>query len=188
MISLRGYTLVELLVGLTVILAVGSIVFAIFVAGLRGANKSTSIEAIRQNGSSALNQITRAVRNAKTFNGVSLGGVSSFTASCVMPNGPTPPFTQYSAVSVTSFEDATDVYRCPSENETAVFKNNSPLTDESVSVVPGSCYFTCVQTGVASAPSVGINFTLQNQVQTGSADIDSEATFTTTVSPRNFTR
>lgn len=185
----RGYTLIELLVGLTVILAIGSIVFSIFVATLRGTNKSTSLEAIRQNGSSAINQIARAVRNAKSFDGVSLDGVSDFVASCVMPDGPTPPFTQYKGVRVTTFEDSVETYRCPSETETALFKNDEPITDSSVVTADyGSCYFTCVQTSATSIPTIGINFSLYNRNQTGSPDFDSEDTFSTAVAPRNFVR
>lgn len=185
----RGYTLIELLIGLTVILVVGSIVFAIFVSTLRGTNKSVSLEAIRQNGSSAINQITKAVRNSKSFDGVSLDGLSDFTVRCVMPNGPTPPFTQYKGVQVTTFEDTAETYRCPLETENAIFKNNEPITDSGVVIAPfESCYFTCVQVSATSVPSIGIHFLLINKNQTGSADFDSSEIFSTTVSPRNFIR
>lgn len=188
-VKINGYTLVELLVGLTVIFAIGSIVFAIFISTLRGTNKSASLEAIRQNGSAATNQITRAVRNAKVFDGVSLDGTGNFSVSCVMSNGPTPPFTRYKGLSVTTFEDTVEVYRCPVDAETAIFKNNQPITDSAVVTVDAeSCYFTCIQTTSTSVPVVGINFLLRTKNQTGSPDFDSQETFSTTVSPRNFVR
>lgn len=184
-----GFSLIELLVGLAIILAIGTMVFAIFVATLRSTNKSATTSAIEQNGSSAISQISRAIRNAKEFNGVSLTGDGIFTTSCVMEEGPTPPYTQYKAVKLTTFEDQEEIYRCPIDDETALYFNDEALTNaDLVSTTAQSCSITCVQTTSSSVPVIGIDFTLTNVVQTGSSDTDTTKRFQTTVSPRNYSR
>lgn len=184
-----GFTLIELLVGLTIILAIGTMVFSIFVATLRSTNKSVSTNAIQQNGSYALSQMTRSIRNAKDFNGVSLSGGEPFTTSCVMAEGPTPPYTQYKAVKITNFDNQTEIYRCPIDDETEIFYNDQPLTNSDlVSTTPSSCFLTCIQATASSVPVIGIDFTMRNANQTGATDIDSSKHFQTTVSPRNFGR
>lgn len=185
----KGFTLIELLVGLTIILAIGTMVFSVFVATLRSTNKSVSTTAVSQNGSHALNQIARSVRNSKQFGGVSLTGEVPFTSSCVMENGPTPPYIQYKAVRITNFDDAEEIYRCPVDDETGIYFNEESLINtDLVSASQATCSITCVQNTVSSVPVIGITFTLSTKNQTGSPDTDSSEKFQTTVSPRNYSR
>jgi len=186
----KGFSLIELLVGLLLMITVGSIVLTIFFATLRGANKTASLEAIRQNGSHAINQISRAIRSAKSFDGVSLNGVDTFSTYCVVPDGPTPPFIQYKAVQVTTFDDVTEVYRCPLDDEEGLYVNDQSLIDQGKVIVSpqNACYFICIQTASSGVPTIGINFTLSTNVQSSSPDIRSTLPFQTTVSPRNFAR
>lgn len=187
--SLPGFTLVELLVGLLLILTIGTIVFSIFTATLRGTNKSLSLNALRQSGSTAMDQISRGIRNAREFNGVSLNGVDTFSEYCLVPDGQTEP-TQYKAVMVTTFDDEEVVYRCPINQEQGMYENFTPLMDtETVVVNPQSaCFFTCIQSTTAGVPTIGIHFVLTPKIQTGSADTESRLEFDTRVSPRNFVR
>lgn len=187
--SSKGFTLVELLVGLLLILTIGTIVFSIFTATLRGTNKSSSLNALRHSGSTAMDQITRAIRNAKEFNGVSLNGVDTFSEYCLVPDGQTEP-TQYKALMVTTFDDNTFVYRCPLNQEQGIYENFTPLIDTAEVVVnpQNSCYFTCLQSTTAGVPTIGIHFTLTPTGQTGTTDGDSRLEFETRVSPRNFAR
>ncbi len=60
----KGFTLIEMLVVISVLSVVGVMILTIFTRTLRGGNKSQIIETIKQNGQSVLENMDKTVRNA----------------------------------------------------------------------------------------------------------------------------
>ncbi|MEN9407160.1 MAG: hypothetical protein RLZZ455_376 [Candidatus Parcubacteria bacterium] len=168
----------------------------IFVAGLRGTNRSSAEADVRQNGNLALTQMSRMIRNAKIFNGVSVDGASNYTTTCYVPSSdPTPTPQVYKSVKVTSFDGGVSTLSCPAVGETvltstsATFATPFPLTDANrVIVAPSSCYFTCTQESVTDAPAIGISFTVESLRGSGAIGQSVEQLFQTVVLPRNYLR
>lgn len=66
MINKRGFTLVEMLVVISLLSVVGVIILTIFSNTLKGTNKSQIISLIKQNGQSALENMDKTIRNAES--------------------------------------------------------------------------------------------------------------------------
>ena len=191
-----GFSLVELLISMFLILSISSVVMTIFVAGLRGTNRASAEADVRQNGNLAMTQMSRTIRNAKNFNGVSVDGTTNFTTSCyVGSSNPTPTPQPYKAVQVDSFDGGTTTLKCPDVGETVITSISATLaapaslTDSSrVIVEPGSCYFSCQQESPTDPPVVGIHFTVESLRGSGSIGQSVNQMFETTVVPRNYLR
>lgn len=194
----NGFTLVELLISMFLILSITSVVMTIFVAGLRGSNKTTAETDVRQNGDLALLQISRMIRNAKNFEGLSVDGITAFSPSCYVDPGygPTPTPKPYKAVRVTAFDGGVTDIACPlTDTEAAIsstsasLTSNVPLTDSvAVTVIPSSCYFTCQQQASTDLPIIGINFTMSSNKASGTVGLGVSQVFQTSVVPRNYSR
>ncbi len=193
----KGYTLVELLTVIVIMVVVGMIVTGIIVSSLRGSNKSTVLNNVRENGNYAIIQISKMLTFAQAFNGVSTDGVT-YTTVCVpaptpLPSGspsplPTPTPQQFYYVKITSFDGGQTVFSC-SGNPYTIASNSSSLIDTStVSVDPTKCYFTCTGHTLTEPPTIGINFTL-SQISSSSSTFISEKNatipFSTSVTIRN---
>lgn len=191
-----GFSLVELLISMFLILSISAVVMTIFVAGLRGTNRSSAEADVRQNGDLAITQMSRLIRNAKSFDGVSLDGTTTFISSCYVPSAdPTPTPQIYKAVKVTSFDGGTTTIKCPSVGETtissisATLATPASLTESTrVTVFPDSCYFTCQQDSPTDPPVIGISFTIGSLRSSGVIGKSVDQTFQTTVLPRNYLR
>lgn len=180
----NGFTLLELLVSVIVLVVTGTVTVAILTSSFRGGSKVNVVNNIRQNGSYAILQMSRAIAYAKTFNGVSTDGVN-FISNCVQPAPPAPTPTptpaQYQAVKITSFDGGETIFSCSSS---AIASNSaSLLAANSVAVV--SCSFTCTQDETADLPLVGINFTLSQEGAGIFAENKTEVPFGTSVTIRN---
>lgn len=191
---LCGFTLIELIISLFLIITIGSVVVSIFFSALRGSGRSSAITIVRQNGNSAMLEISRLIRSAKSFNGVSIDGVSEFSQSCVSSSvsalTPTPTPAQYAGIQVTAFDNGIVTIKCPTGSETAITSNSADLVDTgvvSVSSYP-SCSFTCYQASDTDLPTIGISFILQSNTIAGSIDAPVTLPFQTTIVPRNFVR
>lgn len=195
-IKRNGFTLVELLISMFLILSISAVVMTIFVAGLRGTNRSSAEADVRQNGNLALTQMSRLIRNAKIFKGVSVDGTTNFISSCYTPTAdPTPTPQAYKGVQVTAFDGGTTTIKCPSVGETtissisATLATPAPLTESTrVTVSPNSCYFTCQQDSPTDPPVIGISFTVESLRSSGVIGQSVDQTFQTTVLPRNYLR
>lgn len=191
-----GFTLVELLVSMFLILSITSVVMTIFVAGLRGTSRSTVQIEVNQNGDFALAQISRMIRNAKSFDGLSADGSTDFTSSCYVGSATDEEGVQeFNAVRVTAFDGGVSTINCPMGSETAITSTSAtlatpvPLTDPAtVSVSPNSCYFTCQQDSPTEPPLIGVLFTIKSKKLSGPAGVGVDQVFQTTVIPRNYLR
>ena len=67
----KGYTLIELLAVMFVLTTVGTIMAGIVVNSLRGSNRSTNVNDIRENGNFTISQISKMISFAKSAGAVS---------------------------------------------------------------------------------------------------------------------
>lgn len=165
----KGYTLVELLAVILVLVSVGGIIIAIVTTSFRGGNRSINVNQVRQEGNFALTQMSRTIRYAEGFDGVSIdGSANSYTKNCIVavPPSPTPmpaPI-KYKHLKITSFDGGVITFSCKDGvlDLTNVISSNSDnlISTAKVSLVEDSCYFICNQESAASSPIIDINFTL----------------------------
>lgn len=187
----EGFTLIELIVVIVVLIAVGTVITGILVSALRGSNKSKAINNLETNGNYATAQISKISRFAKYFDGVSTDGVN-YATNCAQPTPattatPTPTPASYKYVKVRAYEGGTIVFAC--EASTISSNGASLLDTNTVSLT--SCSFSCSQSSPSDYPSIGIQFTLSQYRPTTALNFvenSASATFQTTVSFRNFHR
>ena len=75
----KGFTLIEMVVVMAVLSLVGLVVLTIFGRTIQGSGKAQIVEIMKQNGSGALDQMDKTIRNAE---GVACPGK---TATCSLP-------------------------------------------------------------------------------------------------------
>lgn len=182
----KGFTLVELLVVMVVLLTVGTIIGVILFSSFRGANKTNTIIQVRQNGSYAITQMEKTIRGAYSLDGMSEDNIN-FTNGCplqaVAATGtptPTPTPVQYKSIKFTSFDKSITTYYCDIFGEKAItVKKGTTGTPISLfdkkAVSLASCYFTCLQKNLQSSPAVEINFVLKQAGSVSSAFFEQTA-------------
>jgi type II secretory pathway pseudopilin PulG len=187
--SRQGYTLIELLAVMIILISVGTIIASILVLSLRGGNKSTTTNEIRQSGNYAISQMSKMIAYAKIFGGVSTDG-SDFNNDCVLPavgeGTPTPdPRKTYPFVKITSFDGGETIFGC-SNSDNTLSSNSAALINPAT--MNASCYFTCSQTDLVSPPTIGIHLTLKKKTQTNQVllpEFQTVINFDTSVTLRN---
>lgn len=173
-----GFSLVEILVAIAIIITSTTVVLAILTSSFRTSNKSTSLEIVRQNGTNALNQITKTVSYADSF-----VGADSVSTCPPSPGG------SYKIIKVNVQEQGTLVKKTISCMDTDL-RISDNLSDESllstqVSLEPASCSFTCTQDNETVSPVIGVSFTLS--LATGNApEKKASLNFSTSIKMRNL--
>ncbi len=175
-----GYTLIELLVVMGVMLTVGLIVVSILVSSLRGLNKASTIETVRQNGNYAILQISRMIEFAQSFGGVSSDGIAPYAITCPQTS-PTP---TYKYLKITSFDSFQTIFSCDLGKIASNGASFINTTDVSIS----NCYFTCTRQNLSQSPAVGINFTLSQQSTSNFFEKKASILFSTSVVIRNLNK
>jgi type II secretory pathway pseudopilin PulG len=187
MIHSKGFTLIELLASVVVIVAIGLIIAGITSSSLRGANKTNTIENIRQNGNYVLNQMSKDIEYALPFDGKNTGLGYDDAESKVVYTPGCPPFPlKYIAVQSASNNIVTE-YSCIS-SPYDLKANGKSLVDEVISL--RSCSFACTQANDNNVPVIQISFTLEPKNPSGLAENNSSSaiTFETAVTVRNYSR
>ena len=79
----KGFSLIEILVGIAIIITATTVVLSIIVSTFRISNKTTTNSVIRQNGNYSINQVSRMLQFADSFNGIKKTRTSSeFEVPC----------------------------------------------------------------------------------------------------------
>jgi prepilin-type N-terminal cleavage/methylation domain-containing protein len=189
--SNKGYTLVELLTVIVVMVVVGLIISTILVSSLRGGNKTSAINEIRDNGNTAMTKISRYIEFAKNFDGVSeTGDAGSYFTDCLSSTVliPTPEVTpvptRFKFIKVRAFDEGEITISC---SGSTIASNGASLIDQSrISSIENDCYFTCSQSYLSQPPTIGINFTLSKGVNTLFFEQKFSTEFHTSVVMRNL--
>lgn len=175
----NGYTLVELLVAMILLITVGSIMAAIIVVSLRGSNRSTNVNDIRQEGNFALSQMTKMITYAQGFEGISDGTTDVDTGDLVYTKNCTLNLTthKYKYLRISSFDQGKTTFVCnddPTGNLIASYggsltkwpRQNGDTTLfvqylNAAKYTVSACSFTCLQENSSVTPTIGISFTAQ---------------------------
>ncbi len=144
-----GFTLVELLAVIFVFTAIGSLITSILVATLRGNNKTNAINTVETNGSYALSQMARSIRNASTL---------LVPFPCNNSDNPT----TTSAIQLAFPDGTTTTYSCQDGLGNSSITSNSAALVDTNAVVVSACSFTCTQSTPSDYPIINIKFSLQS--------------------------
>lgn len=169
---IRGFTLVEVLVVISLIGIIGTLVVAVLSITLRGSQKADVIAVTRQNGNLALSQMTKQIRFAKSIDSPS---------SCI-------PSVTSTSITITSFTDGDQTtFACPTSLDSGITSNSASLMDANAVSVE-SCSFICSQANSQDPPTVTIEFTLIPFVENQFTEAQTSLPFQTSVTMRNFNR
>jgi type II secretory pathway pseudopilin PulG len=195
--SENGYTLVELLAVMIILIAVGTIIASIFVSSLRGGNKSTTTNEVRQVGNYVISQMSKMIAFSEGFSD-GFGGVGTgpdkdnitWYYDCVAAPPARTKDTQYHYVKIVSLNDGdTTTFECgrdPTNTYGVLSSNSAALTP---STMDATCSFTCSQADLSSPPTINISLKLK-KIQSAAAAFlpESQKTtmdFNTSVTLRN---
>ncbi len=172
----RGFSLIELLVVVSLLAILAVLFSSSFVAIMAGSNKAQVTSEVKQNGEYALTTINQLIRRAK------------YTPMCAADG---------KSVDITAFDDSVVTISCDytdaaNGNIKRIARGNNLgayvyLTDTLVKVVDGSCKISC-STAPASPPGVSIEFILiQNSGSTNLRPWEQTSQkFSTTTYQRNY--
>jgi type II secretory pathway pseudopilin PulG len=165
-----GYTIVELLAVLIVIVAIGSLIVGIIFFTLRSNTKTQINLDISQNGNYALSVISKLLLNATS---VTING----SACSANPSG--------TNLTIQALDGGSTTFVCDVENNN-ISSNSASLIDPSrVQLV--SCTFSCSQTSNFIPAKVSISIALRQKTSSPLPEFLSTSSFSTTVSLRNTT-
>jgi len=169
-----GYTLIEVLVSISVFTVICTIILSILSISFRGSKKSELLNNLKQNGNTALTQMVKTIRYAKSLDS---------PLSCT-------PAVTTSFIKITSLTDGGQTtYSCPAGNSTTITSSSAalsvPLVDVT-SVTVSACSFTCIQNNSHGFPSITINFTLNSKNANSLVETTGSIPFNTSVSMRNY--
>ncbi len=189
LINKKGYTLIEVLAVIILITIVGSFIAAIIVISLRGSNRSKNVNAIRQIGDYTINQMTKMISYAESFEGLANTDIDvnpddnsiSYDLQCNQSK-------TYNLIKIKSFDQGTTTFYCdptignnfiasysgsldslPTEsvyNSVRMVK----LVDPSRNFYVTQCSFTCKKDNITLPPVVDVQFTISNQNPENSSD------------------
>jgi prepilin-type N-terminal cleavage/methylation domain-containing protein len=150
---LPGFTFIELLVSMSIILLVGSLILVVFFMSLRGAEKSQHLLTLRQNGNFALTQMVKSVRLAKGFpEGTLCDGTTALPSISIISATDLTITTYACTEAEPGSEFATIASRSASGDETQLLDGSTVKTN--------GCSFTCGTQGPFQTPYLRINFSL----------------------------
>lgn len=175
-----GFTMIELITVMIVLLIISGIVLSIMFSSLRVTNKTNVLTSVKQNGNYAISQMEKIIRNAKNFNGVKVNLADSYLSFC--PSGST----QHHFLKITSFDGLETEFIC----DTQISSNSGSLVDLN-SVDVSSCFFTCSQTSSSDFPTININLSLSQRSTSSFVEHKASASailFQTSVTMRNLNR
>lgn len=182
----KGFTLIELLTAMGLIVVVGAVIGGILFSSLRGSNKAVVVARVKQSGTYAISQMTKMIRDAKSFDGIYNG--SSFVTDC---DPPVQSPSLNSQLRITSFDDGQTTFVCGPSTISSYNSAMSISLLDSSAIDLNTCQFICRQTSPSSPPTFDIEFSLS--AKTTSSFTEQRASqdpipFKTTVGIRNFIR
>lgn len=172
----KGFTLVELLVVMAIIVLFGGAMITILFSLFRGANKTSTIINLREVGNYSVDQITRIVRDAKSLNDPD---PSSCDGSAINSG----------SISLTTQDSNQDLQTttlsCTTDGKLTVTTPAGTRTLIDGATVAASCSFACTLDGSSQAPI--INFSLQVQQKDQDASVENKSTlnYSTSILMRN---
>jgi len=175
----KGYTVIELLAVVTIIVSVTGIIAALITQTLRGSSKTNITNQVAQVGSYTASVITNTIISAEDVVAVDGNNVIDCTQN---PTGS-------SIELLISEQEGTVLYQCANDT---ISSNSASLIDTTRLKIdtntPSACYFTCLQQNndPYTPPSIEFGFTLTQKSDTALFENRESAPFTTSVLMRNY--
>ncbi|HUD04996.1 MAG TPA: type II secretion system protein [Patescibacteria group bacterium] len=175
----NGYTLVELLAVIFILVAVGTIIASILTSVLRTSNKSANTENVRRNGNYAISQMSKMITYAQKLEGVSTDGIQYYTDCVSLPTA-----TKYKYLKIESFDGGITTFACA--NSQIASQSSSGSLDYLVDpTMYASCYFNCSQESAAAPIKIDIFLDLKATNSAVFSENQAEIPFETSVVLRN---
>jgi type II secretory pathway pseudopilin PulG len=172
--NILGYTIVELLAVIAILVIISGVISGILYSTLRGSNKTKITTNVTQNGNYAISVISAAIINSRSITQIDGSDITDCTTS---PSG--------SSITLTGASGGTTVFSCQSGDITS--NGNSLIDTTVVQVADSSCSFYCSQepTNPYSIPLVGVAFTIEDK-SSEFAESQGSAAFDSATSLRNY--
>nr|MBI5456077.1 type II secretion system protein [Candidatus Levybacteria bacterium] len=177
--SEKGYTLVELLAVMIILISVGAVMIAILVTSLRGGNKSNTTNEVRQNGDYIISQMSKMIAYSKSFGGVKTTLAGTYITDCTAVSSPP---TAYKYIKITSFDDGVTEFSCTGST---IASGTADLIDTTKFTV-SDCNFYCSQVNTTSPATINVLFTLSKKNSGFFAENQTTIPFDTTITLRNY--
>jgi type II secretory pathway pseudopilin PulG len=174
-----GFTIIEVLASLAVVIVVGSIIGSVIFSSSGGAAKSNVLNTVRQNGNYALSQWEKTARNSTGLVSPCITPTPSASSIAFINSDST--VTTFSCVTASGASNGIFEGQAASVNVTPA---PIPFIDQN-NVAVTSCNFSCSQGGVGSYPSVVFSFTLSQKASTSFFEQQTSLPFETSVTLRN---
>jgi prepilin-type N-terminal cleavage/methylation domain-containing protein len=185
----KGFTLIEILIVLGILVVVGSLITSIFYSSLRGTVKTNTATVLKQNGAYGLNRLTTVIRYG-SFEGISPDNTAgSYSTTCSSSGTPG----SYLKIRSNDSSNSLSVIACCPNNNIYINGNGAcsapeqlfDTTSSGVRLI--SCQFTCRQASAINIPVIGIDFFLsQYNITPGFEESTASQRFQTSVSLRNW--
>lgn len=178
-----GFSLVEAIVVLGILVIIGSIITGILYTTLRSANKSKIINAASLSGNYALSVITDIVNSSSQI--TAMGGTPlDATYNCTNAGG-------ISAQSITLQRTDGGVTTLSCSGNT-IASNSASLIDTSLVQAdtsnPSACYYKCSQSSLYSDPIIEVGFSLTQIAANASEENRVSIDFKTDIDMKNYSQ
>lgn len=181
-----GFTLIELVVVTGIVVGISTIMGAVLYSTLKGTETTRANTAIAQNGNYAMSIMSENIKRAKRvtevggsadFQQCTEEGLVSDSIQFQMADG------KHITLQCDDAAGVVETFDVESGSSTQLTESNSNVT-----LVPGSCKFTCFQKTMFNPPRIQIEFSLgqPDQSQPGQIIPKSTTLFQTVVNIRNY--
>ncbi len=177
--SQRGYTIVELLAVMTIVVVVSGVIAGILYSTLRGGSKSKITSDVAQNGNYAISVITQTIIQSQDV--TSVGG-TPITSCITSPTG--------TSIDLTQSDGSTITFSCSNNTvaSTSAQITSSLIDTSNLEVDATTCTFKCRQdnNNPVAIPVVDVAFSVKQKGSVTNPDAKSTANFSTSTSMRNY--
>ncbi|OGH17037.1 MAG: hypothetical protein A3C30_02180 [Candidatus Levybacteria bacterium RIFCSPHIGHO2_02_FULL_40_18] len=174
LMSNKGYTIIELLAVISILVIVAGIISGIIYSTLRGSSKTKITTEVTQNGSYAISVLTNLISSSTSVTKIGGVDIQDCTAN---PNG--------ASISLVDIDGDEKIISCSGNN---ILSGSASLINTSqVQIKTNSCKFTCSQKAADpyAVPIVSVEFIVEDK-STGLFETKSSSLFKTSVSMRNY--
>ena len=174
-----GYTIIELVVVIMVMLIVGGIIVGILYSSIRGTTKARVNNNISQNGSYAITVMTNFLANAKDL--IQVSDPFGNTYDTCVSDGINP--VDGVSVTIQNYDGGVTTFAC--QNGYISSNSASLIHTEDVEMITDTCRMRCIQDSFYAPPRIDISFELQNK-NAQDPTTSGRSLFETSVTLRNY--
>lgn len=162
-----GFSLIELLVGMAIIITSTTIILTIIVSSFRISSKATVVDSARQNGNYAMNRMIRMIQFADRYNGRSraLGATAGIKGSDGGPDWHTDCADNDNTAININYEGEEKIIQCRNRNSIYIVDPvPAPPSGEILIITDkikvAECNITCSQISDTASPVISIKYKL----------------------------